>query len=82
LSYLSLSSLCLRTLHLACNLFPELTAAETAGSDTCSSPTKVTGSASRILENTTLGNSDSDLTSRRNTHGLHHFLDTDGVDYL
>jgi hypothetical protein len=69
-------------LNLSRNLLPEHTATETSASDTCSSSTtKVTCSTSGVLENTTLSNSNGDLTVWWDAHGLHHLLDADGIDY-
>ncbi|KAA8622572.1 hypothetical protein PtrSN002B_003771 [Pyrenophora tritici-repentis] len=70
---------CTGVLDLAgSNLFPELPAAEqaTAGSRAV----EVTCGTTGVLEDTTLSNCNSDLAVGGDVHGLHHLLDTDGVD--
>jgi hypothetical protein len=42
---------------------------------------ELTSRTAGVLENAALSNTDGDLASRRHTHGLHHLLDTDSVDY-
>jgi hypothetical protein len=41
---------------------------------------ELASSTAGILEDAALSNTDGDLASRRNTHSLHHLLDTDSVD--
>lgn len=75
-----LETLGLSSETLAGNLSPEAIAAEAAALDGSGSATKVTCSTARVLENTTLGDADSNLTIGWDTSGLHHLLDADRVD--